>query len=687
MNDQLKSTNQYGDDDEIDLLELFRTLLNGKWIILLFTFFFFVVAFIYANDKAPVYQADTLLHIEKEKIRISESGRISDSSNDTTFVGTQLEILKSRKILAETVKEFNLDVITSPKRMIILGNLSKRFQSPTKLKKIPLFFAPINDYLNKYAWSHEAIKVTQLEAPAELFNQPLILTPISSNTYNLSFGNEILIKDGKTNQSMSALNGELLINVGSLYALPGTQFILRKLSVSSAVKKLYENIEVSEKGKKTGVINITLKGENKPLVIKTLNRIAKIYIRQNTTQNSEETNDNLKLLEELVKPAEEKVAIATAELKKHIANNQTIDTSVEAQGTLNIDSSNDIRLQQLPLKSPKNQQEPLSPKKGYLEKDYEAANEAYFNLINSIQHLKDSKANNNVNVNVIDTAVANDEQIKPKKPLILALGTLLGGMLGIFFVIIQKATHQVIDDSGKIQSRTGIPVYATIPLAKKAQLTSRSKKSKRQKLLLARDKPNDPAIESLRSLRTSLHFALLEAKNNIVMITELASGTGKSFISLNFSAVIASSKQRVLLIDADMRTGYLHDLVGHTADLGLSDILSGNAILEDIIHTIEINDGSLDIITRGLTPPNPSELLTHGNFEKMLSELSGKYDLILIDTPPVHAFADSGIIGKHVGLTFMVVHSDQYSMVEIERAVTSLSQNGVDTKGFILRKT
>ena len=318
-----------------------------------------------------------------------------------------------------------------------------------------------------------------------------------------------------------------------------------------------------------------------------------------------------------------------------------------------------------------------------LEGDYQVANTVYLDLVNNIQEFKIAKASTVGNAYIVDTAVAHSKPVKPKKALILALGALLGGMLGTLLVFIRKAMHQTVNNPEKLESNTGISVYATVPLTKAVKLTGGLRKSKRQKTLLAREKPNDPAIESLRSLRTSLHFALLESKNNIVMITGPSPGIGKSFVSSNFSAIVSSSEQRVLLIDADMRKGYLHSLMGRPMTPGLSDLISDRVTLEQAIHTIQVNDQKLDIITRGETPPNPSELLMHSNFDKVLAECSSMYDLVLIDTPPVHAVTDPMIVGKHSGVTFMVVRSDHHSMKEIEHAVTRLNQNGIETKGFI----
>ena len=251
-------------------------------------------------------------------------------------------------------------------------------------------------------------------------------------------------------------------------------------------------------------------------------------------------------------------------------------------------------------------------------------------------------------------------------------------------VFLRQTLRHTVNNPDKLEEALGLPVYATIPLSKNVKLTGGLKtKTRKQKSLLAIDHKTDPAIESLRSLRTSLHFALHEAKNNVVMITGPSPEIGKSFISSNFAAVIATAKQRVILIDGDMRKGYFHELFKLKLVPGLSDIITEKATFEEAIQTVQVGDTSIDIITRGQTPPNPSELLMHEHFGKLLDHLSNSYDLVLMDSPPIHAVTDPTIIGSHAGVVFMVVHSDRHSLKEIEHAITRLSRAGVETKGLI----
>jgi len=715
MNDQTSKINNQVDEDEIDLLDLFRTILNGKWVILLFTILAIVLAFIYAFGKAPIYRADALLQVETKKSGIPGLEDIAGLGGDDTSVGTELELIKSRKILGEAVKGLSLDIVVTPKRIPLIGNLHKKFISPNKLSKFTPISESVDTFTGKYAWSNEDISISRLDVSSDLLNKGLTIKVLPNSTFQISYEDKIILQQGSVNQNITSDDGSLEINVGSLNALADTEFNLTKLSSLRAIEKLQKSIQASEKGKKTGIISLKLEGKNKNIIVKTLDNISKTYIKQNKSRSAEEASNALNFLEEQIKPVEEKAAIAEASLKKYRTNNQTADMSVETLGVLELVSDIDTELQKLSLKRdelklkytsnhpviqsltaqeaqlearkkdtlskikklPETQQQLLK-----LEGDYKVANTVYLDLVNNIQEFKIAKASTVGNAYIVDTAVVHDKPVKPKKPLILALGALLGAMLGTLVVFLQKALHQTINDPEKLENHTGLPVYATVPLTKAVEVVG-GLNSKRQKKLLAREKPNDSSIESLRSLRTSLHFALLESKNNIVMITGPSPGIGKSFISSNFAAVIAASEQRVLLIDADMRKGYLHKLLERPMSPGLSELISGKATLQDAVHSVEVNNKSLDIITRGQTPPNPSELLMHSSFEKLLKVVSDKYDLVLIDTPPVHAVTDPMIIGLHSGVIFMVVRSDQHGMKEIEHAVSRLSQNGVETKGFI----
>lgn len=230
-------------------------------------------------------------------------------------------------------------------------------------------------------------------------------------------------------------------------------------------------------------------------------------------------------------------------------------------------------------------------------------------------------------------------------------------------------------------------VYASVPLSEDHQkkvhsfLKRKHNTAPKDGLLLAAYNPADLAIESLRALRTSLHFAMLEASNNIIAIGGPSPEVGKSFISSNLAAICAQSGQKVLLIDADLRKGYLHSIFNLDENKGLSEHLSGRLSLAEVTQQTEVEN--LHFIPRGQVPPNPSELLMHSNFKQLLANVSEQYDLVIIDTPPVLAVTDPVIISAQAGTTLMVSRFAKNPLKEVEVAMRRYQQNGINVKGIV----
>jgi tyrosine-protein kinase Etk/Wzc len=204
---------------------------------------------------------------------------------------------------------------------------------------------------------------------------------------------------------------------------------------------------------------------------------------------------------------------------------------------------------------------------------------------------------------------------------------------------------------------------------------------KKRRAILAVDAPEDAAIESLRNLRTALHFGMMDVKNNCIMIAGPSPTVGKSFVSVNLAAVLTSNDKKVLLIDADMRRGHLHQYLGLKREKGLSEFISGDIPIGDALHQTTIRN--LTLIPTGTMPPNPAELLLHQRFANCLSVLAPRYDHIIIDSPPILAVTDATIIGQMAGGTLMILKAGEHPMREIEQAVKRLKQAGVNVRGLL----
>jgi tyrosine-protein kinase Etk/Wzc len=318
-----------------------------------------------------------------------------------------------------------------------------------------------------------------------------------------------------------------------------------------------------------------------------------------------------------------------------------------------------------------------------LQRDAKVAEDIYVLLLNRVQELSVQKAGTGGNVHIVDAALRPGAPVKPKKMLILSAAVILGLIAGTGFVFLRRNMFKGIDDPDHIERAFHLPVFGLVPQsAEQAQLESAFQRGgERLRSVLANARPKDVTIESLRSLRTSMQFTMMDARNSIVMLTGPMAGVGKSFLTVNLAVLLAHSGKRVLLIDGDMRRGVLERCLGGPQDNGLSELLSGQISLEEAIRSSNVEN--LSFIACGRRPPNPSELLMSPRLPQYLDGLAKRYDVILIDTPPVLAVTDASILGAYAGSTFFVMRSGMHSEGEIAGALKRLRAAGVHVQGGI----
>ena len=266
--------------------------------------------------------------------------------------------------------------------------------------------------------------------------------------------------------------------------------------------------------------------------------------------------------------------------------------------------------------------------------------------------------------------------------IVLILSIFVGGFIGVLIALLRNMMRSGVNDSTQIENELDLPVYATVPRSPNQETRMSFLKKKKSIPILAVKSSDDIAIESLRSIRTAIHFALTSAKNNIIMIAGPSPEVGKSFISTNLATIFAQGNKRVLLIDADMRRGYTHKYFDVDVKPGLSELLSGQADLTQVLHKTQV--ANLDVITRGKSPTNPSEMLSSTQFKDLLEKFQTQYDHIIIDTPPVLAVTDGIIISQYTGVNLIIARYAKSHMKELELTVNRFEQAGVKVNGFIL---
>ncbi|MEK6214635.1 MAG: Wzz/FepE/Etk N-terminal domain-containing protein, partial [Vibrio fluvialis] len=539
--------------DEIDIGKLFGILLDAKWLIIATTFIFAVVGVVFALLSTPIYKADALSQIEQKNSGgisslVGDMGELFASESSAT---TEIEIIKSRMILGDTVDKFNLTTVVEPQYFPVVGKGLARLRGERNLLSISRFTVPQLFLVQPYT---------------------IVVVNAEAKTYQLVSDDRVIL-EGKAGELAEKNGYELFVT--DVNSTDGFEFSIAKRSELDAIEWIKQNLSVSERGKQTGILELSFTGENREQISSLLNDISQNYFLQNVERNSAEAEKSLQFLKSHLPDVKTNLTASEDTLNRFRQQNDSIDLGLEAQSTLKVMVELEAQLNELTFKEseisqrftkdhpayialldkratllkekerlnkqiqkmPKTQREVLR-----MTRDVEVNQQIYVQLLNKVQELSIVKAGTVGNVRILDHAQSYAKPVKPKKPLIVVLATLLGGMISVAFVLVKAAFHRGVENPDDIE-QIGLSVYASVPKSTlQMELHSKLKHIRKQNkdmILLAESNPADLSVEALRGLRTSLHFAMMEAKNNVLMISGPAPGIGKSFISTNFAAVAA----------------------------------------------------------------------------------------------------------------------------------------------------
>ncbi|HBQ1126469.1 polysaccharide biosynthesis tyrosine autokinase [Klebsiella pneumoniae] len=681
--------------DEIDLGRIVGEIIDNRKLIISIVSLFTLIAIVYALFATPVYQADALVQVEEKQANAILSNLSQMLPDSQPQSAPEIALLQSRMILGKTVDDLNLQAEVRQKYFPVFGSGWARL---------------VGDKPGEIYVSRLYISMPNEDTPE------LTLKVIDNNNYTIS--GEGFELSGKTGVLLDSKG--LSIKIAKIDAKPGTEFTITYLTRLQAITELQKILTVTDQGKDTGILSISLTGENKRLIENIVDSIIGNYLAQNISRQAAQDSKSLEFLSLQLPKVRNELDLAEDKLNAYRRQNDSVDLSLEAKSVLDQIVNADNQLNELTFREseisqlytkehptykalmekrktlqdeklklnkkvssmPETQQEILR-----LSRDVESGRAVYMQLLNRQQELNIAKSSAIGNVRIIDEAVTQPKPVKPKKILVVLAGLILGGIISLGLVMIRMLLRRGIETPEQLED-LGINVYASIPISDDfAKRVAQEQKWKRRKNnevngLLAIDNPADLAIEAIRGLRTSLHFAMMEARNNVLMISGASPKAGKTFVSSNLAAVISQSGKRVLFIDVDMRKGYTHKLFNVSNDNGLSDILSGKVDAKKAVRTIPTV--KFDFIPRGMVPPNPAELLMHRRFGDLVTWASANYDMVILDTPPILAVTDAAIIGNYAGTTLLIARFETNTAKEIEVSVKRLEQSGVLVKGCIL---
>lgn len=689
------------EDHEIDLKSVLNLVKSSYKLIVIITLACLIVGIHYAETRPPVYHSVAMIDVGNNDLAGAlgsgatgaEAALKGLASNQASSADVETVLLRSPYVLGEVVRRLGMDISVSPHYSGFFERHLARFKSP----------------------SSGTLTVSFLSVPNELLARPLILVTRQNNQYTLFTKNGKKILDGVVGklESINYFGEPLKIQIMALSAKPEAKFDVVKEPISNVARGLANGLTVEEQGSGTGILELGYYSDSPEQAQKLLNAILAVAILKNEKEKSQEAAKTLQFISQQLPISKKKLEKSETSLDQYSVKTGVFNAETEG-GSLE-DSINTLRTSLETLKFKKmlllqkftsihplviavtqkerQIQDQINKKKGELQalpaigekeismqRDAKIQSGIYAALVQSAQGMEMMKASMMSSVRVLSNATYPTSRIPVNKRAIFLGSMLFGLMLSLAIIFIRHVLSPIIEDPDAVERVIGVAVAAIIPFSQKQMVYS--KKIKLDKLyasnnpfLLARENPNDISIEGIRSLRTSIQMSLLEAKNNVIAITGCSPGVGKSFVSSNLAALFSDLGKRVLIIDSDIRLGKLSQSFGKMKSPGIATYLQNEANPDQIIQNVI--PGKLDFIATGLYPENPSELLSQKKLGDLIQLMQGRYDLVIIDTPPILAVTDSSLILQYSAINLMVLGVGKDQMKEVIHAKKILEKIGV----------
>lgn len=702
------------DDPGLDIGHYLNTLLAYKWLIAAVTVIVLGIGLAIAVLTRPVYESNILIQVEDQSGAgagnsvLAEVGSLFDIK---TAASAEMEIIRSRMIIGQAVEATRLYVDAHPRYVPLIGGwLARRARTLSE----PGFLG-----LQGYVSGTERISVGRLDVPPALENSSFIVQAQGEGGYTLMRDGWSEPVTGTVGTLLKAQTpqGGLALMIDVLDGKPGAQFVINRSSKLSTIGSLQQRLNLVERGKQSGVISASLQDTDPGKLANILNAIGTEYVQQNVERKAAEAQKTLSFLD--VQLPEYKRQLEASEERYNRYRNQKGTVAFDEEARLILAQAVDRQTKLLETQQRRRELESrftsehptmqtldaqtralereigdiqarikalpaIQQDAVRMERDLTVNTTLYQSLLNSALQLRLVKEGKVGNVRVLDSATVPEWPIKPQRKRILGMALLLGLFLGVLAALVRSFfVEQRITDPHDVESEIALPVFSSIPVsAAQEQIAARRLTGVSGVRLLAVDHPDDPAIESLRSLRTAMQFAMLEATDNRVMITGPTPGVGKSFITANFAALMASAGKRTLLVDADMRRGHLHQYLGLQRYGGLSELIAGSLTVPQTVHRQVLSN--LDFLATGQLPPNPAELLVSESFRSVVEQLSVDYDLVVIDAPPVLVASDAGTLARHAATVLLVARAEMSTISELRESTRRLSLSGKAATGVLL---
>ena len=737
------NNNINGQEEELNLRDIFYTILRNKWIIIISFLTILILTVIYTLRAPNIYKSSSLLLIENQSQ--SFINPFSSMGNSQFEINNEVEILKSRSLSKRTVStlknNYSLDSLY----------LFKKGADPDKVslrQKIFSIFKSKNGKNGDKIINMDNIYIERLRGVID------IGTTRETQTINVAVESRDPIESAII---INTFVGEYVKNDLERAASSSGRI---KSFLSEQLEKIQNKLSDSENNlqeyqQKEGVVNLD---ENSRILIEKSSEFESTYLTAKaeleivTTQIKhlkENLSDKEKdLLNEALRVANPMINF----LKQTIAGKEANLASIEnrVQGTsANIDA---IKSEIQNLQKRLTKETKLLLNSGYIPgpespfksnqdivanilkletqkislnarvKEYKKLNDYYLSQLETLprqnidfirlkrtqqvneklyimmkekyEESRISEASKIGSIYVIDKAIPNIDPIKPKKKMNVLIGAILGLGLGIAIAFIKESLDNTIKGKEDL-TKLGVTVLAVIPKIGSSKGTKHiSDKEHLKSKLITHQEPQSPISEAFRSFRTNIELTKIDKKLNTFAVTSSTSGEGKTTTIVNLAISFAQFGHKTLLIDSDMRKPVINKMFDVNRSPGLSELIIKKATFDTAIKKTDVEN--LSILPSGNIPPNPSELIGSKKMSDLVKELSKKYDKIFFDAPPVLAVTDPILIGRLVDGLFLVARSELTDLGLIKHTLETIKNtktpliggviNGVTSKTLLYGK-
>lgn len=671
---------------------------------------------LYALCTRPVYRTDILFQVEQSPTESKTNSPPGDPSSVfdlKTDASTEIEVLKSRAVMARAVDNTHLTIDARPHYLPVIG---WRFVNAADGLSSPL--------PGGYVYGTERIDVPTFDVPKRFVGKRFALVVGNGGTYTLQrtglFGRSGPVWQGRIGQPLhvETPQGPLDVFVRDVAGEPGARFDLTRYGAEEATAWLQKNALISERGKQSNMIGVTLDGPDPVQDSRVLNAVGDAYLAQNTQRKSEAADKLIRFMDAQLPQLKAQLEKAESRFNAFRASHGTVNTSDEGLALRQQSVDIETRVQTLQQRReelltrfmPKHpavvavdaqladaqraldtvrkqiQQLP-TVEQGVLQlqRDVAVDTALYTNLLNTRQQMILARASKTGTVRIVDAARITETPTGPHRGMTVIASLLLGLLAGAAIVVVRQRVVGTVGDAEEIEWSTGLPVFATVPHSAPSGLNAPPSKAARRRngrkpaLPVA---PEGAALESLRNFRTALQLAMPDAPNRVVLISGPTTGVGKSFVAANLASLVGAAKRRVLLIDADLRKGSLHEQFRFSRAPGLSDVVGGTHRFDQAIKRDAMP--GVDFMPMGNVVPDPGELLLQPALAELIGREASHYDVVVIDGPPLLPVADALVLGRLAGTVFLVARNGVTTLTELDESARRLEHAQIAVRGVIL---